>query len=333
VSQYISPEEERNNEARRDEERRERIRKGEEERREILRKEEEKETFNKRALTCMSRARLEITTYGKVTDTLRAATLDLSFSEVDFKQKSKLIEFIEDIETEERIEEIHRQTDEDVRRTTQEQLGPRMKAIKVLKVEVEDNENESSKFLKTVFAAVACQAAATWIYSKCQRRNRTVVLTEGADEDPDCEASNKDETSSDEEEEKPRTEEKYPKTKAEQRTQKSEVKDDVIYITRNGERFHVSKDCVHMKKYNHHQRVPCELCKSATQAIIERKVSSSSQNDSNVIYLSLKDQKYHHEECPKVSTKHKDKRSKCKDCCKSKKSKIFEDNEKKEKGA
>ena len=150
------------------------------------------------------------------------------------------------------------------------------------------------------------------IFSKCQRRSRTVVYTEGTDEDPEGETSSKDEASSEEEATKSITEERRQKTTTRQREEQIELKDEVIYITRNGERFHVSQDFVHMKRYKHHQRVPCELCQGATKGIIEGTVSSSSQKANNFVYLSLKDQKYHHEDFPRISkgTKTKDQSAK-----------------------
>ena len=120
--------------------------------------------------------------------------------------KNELIEFIEEAEIQEQINKIKRQQEDEVRTTMKQRTGgeesqsshwpggeesqsshwpePRVKTLKIVKVEVEEEENYG-RFMKTLVAAVGCQLLLNWLYGKCQKRLKGQKKSQEVEEETD----------------------------------------------------------------------------------------------------------------------------------------------------
>jgi hypothetical protein len=82
-----------------------------------------------------------------------------------------------------------------------------IKTLKVIKIEVEEEENKEKKFTSAMFGAVILTLATQWPFGMCERRNHTIATPEVQREDQQEESSDEFELVSDEDPEEAQTEE------------------------------------------------------------------------------------------------------------------------------
>jgi len=88
-----------------------------------------------------------------------------------------------------------------------------------------------------------------------------------------------------------------------------------IIITRAGEKYHLEKGCKNLTNYAHYERFPCKECEERTKEVLDIKESSSSNRSETALFISTKDQKYHHPSCERLwGSRSKDRRVRCLDC-------------------
>ena len=88
-----------------------------------------------------------------------------------------------------------------------------------------------------------------------------------------------------------------------------------IYVTRNGEAYHLKNDCRHLKNYVYHERTPCEECRGSAEEVLNIRGSSSSNREETALIITAQNKKYHHPTCDVVwGSRSKDKRIRCIDC-------------------
>jgi hypothetical protein len=170
------------------------------------------------------------------------------------------------------------------------QLRPRINTIKVLKVDLEQEEESSSNWLKHLLLTVSVQVIIQFLYGSCSRRRREQKekITEdesksGGDE------SVKNRYISDEEEEfeliqeenknpEETPQESQASGSQEDPNQGKESKDEgkVIFVTKYGEVYHLHEDCDKTKGYAKYKRSTCKKCKEQSKEAMQSTGSSRS---------------------------------------------------------
>jgi len=305
-----------------------------------------------RARRIIKKAQIDLSR-GYLSEEVNAELQILATMPEDYSMKAEVIDTIDEVRVQLRILEIQRKSEQNQQVEGTAQRGsstddlsqaagpkapvPRINAVKVIKVEVEDDESEAEiakRFLKTVLAAVGVQIILNWLYGRCKRRALKSKTEEVCTDDEDA-VSDEDfelvsEAGTGGAPEEARKEEKDQKNPDPEKDEEREGQK--IYVTRNGEAFHVKKTCGHLKHSVFVERSPCERCHYRTKAIVgigsQTRPPIEVYFEGSEICLTTTDQKYHHESCKEVRRmKTKDKRTKCLDCIKwfESKSKIEED--------
>ena len=205
------------------------------------------------------------------------------------------------------------------------QPKPRINAIKVLKVDLEEEEESESKWLKNFLLTVSAQVIIQFLYGSCSRRRKEQKEKITEDESK----SGGDESNEDEEdefeliqEENPNPEETPQDSEArgsqedpKERRCESKEEGRILLVTKFGEVYHLQEDCEKTKGYKKYQRFPCKECKAQSKEILKNLESSSSHREGTALYVTMKDQCYHHPTCPRMlKWKHKSKRVRCLIC-------------------
>ena len=87
-----------------------------------------------------------------------------------------------------------------------------------------------------------------------------------------------------------------------------------IFITRHGETYHLSEECIHLDQRPHYERIPCEECLDKTKESMKKETTKKEREETK-IYITQKDRHYHDPSCEKLWTvRHKSKKVKCLDC-------------------
>ena len=301
-------------------------------------------------------ARIAFSTGERPNDVLRKALMTLAQRTDDYPEKEQVEEVLQGIKLQEQIDELRRQnearraeelyllakreleasagqrTQEDEAqegpgeaRGSNDQQRPNIRAIKVVKVNVEEEEDfkESIKrFVITAVASLIIQMTLPWIYNRCRKRNQTTrkepkedFEEESLGCDMDIRSSEDDEfemislKSSDDESSKPKFKPSDDAVEVRREEQK------VIYVTRSGEKYHLQSDCKNTTSYVIFERTPCETCKDQSKKVLTVEESSSSNRSETRLFISTKDRHYHHPSCEKMWTsRSKDPRIRCIDC-------------------
>jgi hypothetical protein len=181
--------------------------------------------------------------------------------------------------------------------------------VKVIKVELEDEDEDFSKYWKSFFILIGTQLIMSWLYSQCQRRRSTkknkVEVEEYTEEE--LLVQSEDEGNSSEEFEliaNESVEDEVERTTLNQR----------IFITRQGDTYHLSEECVYLDQRPRYERTPCEDSLDKTKEPA-KKETTKKECEETKIYITQKDRYYHDPSCEKLWTvRHKSKKVKCLDC-------------------
>jgi DNA-directed RNA polymerase subunit H (RpoH/RPB5) len=223
------------------------------------------------------------------------------------------------------------------------QMRPRINTIKVLKVDLEQEEESNSKWLKHLLLTVSVQVIIQFLYGSCSRRRREQKekITEDESKSGGDELVKNRQISDEEEEFELIQEENKNPEETPQENQASGSQEDpiqgkesedegkVIFVTRYGEVYHLHEDCDKTKGYAKYRRSTCKKCKEQSKEVMQSTGSSSStqrpqewieQRGKTTLCVSLRnttteEQSYHHPTCPEMSKwKNKSKRVRCLIC-------------------
>ena len=106
-----------------------------------------------------------------------------------------------------------------------------------------------------------------------------------------------------------------PKEDPKERRCESREEGRTLFVTKYGEVYHLQEDCEKTKGYTKYQRFPCKECKEQSKEVLRIAGSSGSNREGTALYVTPKDQCYHHPTCPKMlKWKYKIKRVRCLIC-------------------
>jgi DNA-directed RNA polymerase subunit H (RpoH/RPB5) len=284
----------------------------------------------------------------------------------DFTEKAEVQEIYEAMLIQERVQEMQREANErrnlEILRLVHDerqevvftrndendeeqppQMRPRINTIKVLKVDLEQEEESSSKWLKHLLLTVSVQVIIQFLYGSCSRRRREQKekITEDESRSGGDELVKNRHISDEEEEFELIQEENKNPEETPQENQASGSQEDpvqgkepedegkVIFVTRYGEVYHLHEDCDKTKGYAKYKRSKCKKCKEQSKEAMQSTGSSSStqrpqewieQRGKTTLCVSLRnttveEQSYHYPTCPELSKwKNKSKRVRCLIC-------------------
>jgi hypothetical protein len=189
---------------------------------------------------------------------------------------------------------------------------PRINMVKVLKVEIEEEEQNISSYWKVLMMMFGIQVIMTWLYNQCRKRRS---------EDKKCQEDSISEETINSEKAPSNSSEEYEEFElisSEGIEDKEEPKEKTInqsiFITRTGYAFHFSKECNHLNGRASYERTPCEDCAEKTKENL-MKDNDKRNRRSTKVYITQRDKHYHDPSCEKVwNQRDKSERFKCLDC-------------------
>ena len=186
--------------------------------------------------------------------------------------REKNVEILRIVQEERQEMNFTRNDEDDDEQEEPQQPKPRINTIKVLKVDLEEEENDS-KWLNNFLLAVSVQVIIQFLYGSYSRRRREQKEKITADESK----SGGDESIEEDEEEefeliqgeasKPEETPKDSQARGSQEDPKdhrseSEEEGKILFVTRYGEVYHLHEDFEKTKGYAKYQRFPCKVCKA-----------------------------------------------------------------------
>jgi hypothetical protein len=307
---------------------------------------EEKEAKQIRRL--IEQARKDLIARVSISQNLGEVLTNLAKRTDDFAGKAEVQEIYQAMLIQERIEAIqrniteshnvdllrrlHEQRLETVQLQHEEEEGtpqprPRINAIKVVKVDVEEEEESDSTWLMKFLLTISAQVIVQFLYGSCSKRRKDQKektaeeesKTGGGDEsiEEDDEADEfeliqQEGTEEDSEEAPQQSEARGSQDDPKDRRCESKEEGRILFVTKYGEVYHLQEDCEKTKGYVKYQRFPCRDCKGQSKEVIRMIHNSRENREETVLYVTPKDQCYHHPTCPKMMKwKYKSKRVRC----------------------
>jgi len=278
----------------------------------------------------------------------RQRQIDKEYQDERWRNRAREVERVlkmtrEAIEAIEHRQELGTRNDDQEDEEQPPQMRSRINTIKVLKVDLEQEEESSSKWLKHLLLTVSVQVIIQFLYGSCSRRRREQKekITEDKSKSGGDELVKNRQISDEEEEFELIQEENKNPEETPQDSQASGSQDDpiqgkesedegkVIYVTKYGEVYHLHEDCDKTKGYAKYKRSTCQKCKEQSKEAMQSTGSSSSmqrpqewieQRGKTTLCVSLRnttaeEQSYHHPTCSEMSKwKNKSKRVRCLIC-------------------
>ena len=105
--------------------------------------------------------------------------LETMVTEDYFEGRDEIPEFVAEVRVKDRIAKTRKEIEElartglverTQRRTSQSPLRPRINMVKVIKVELEEEDEDFSKHWKSFLVLMGAQLIMSWLYAQCQRR-------------------------------------------------------------------------------------------------------------------------------------------------------------------
>ncbi len=272
---------------------------------------EEKE--RKQILRLIEQARRDLIARVSISSNFKEVLTNLAKRTDEFAEKAEVQEIYAAMLIQERVEEMQREATErrnietlrlvheqrqelvftrnddedDEEQEEPQQPRPRINTIKVLKVDLEEEEESDSKWLMKFLLTVSAQVIIQFLYGSCSRRRKEQKekITEeesksGGDESVEDDEEDefeliREKTSSPEEtpqDSEARGSQEDPK----ERRCESREEGRILFVTKYGEVYHLQEDCEKNKAYVKYQRFPCKECKAQSKEVLKNAGSSSS---------------------------------------------------------
>jgi hypothetical protein len=216
---------------------------------------------------------------------------------------------------------------------------PRVKTLKVIKIEVEDDE-EKGRSLGSILPAIVTvlmTVAMQWLFGRCQRRNQP--LTE---QQPTIEDESEEEfelvdeaeefqtgTTGETEEQGEEVEEQDSQQEGPQHTQQEAPREQPttppegqevpegrrIYVTKYGEKYHLNSRCTSILNYQKFEKIPCYQCRERAEDQVSINRNGTMSTSESEVGFVKGTEVYHHIECDRyLYGRVRSKRSMCKIC-------------------
>jgi hypothetical protein len=227
---------------------------------------------------------------------------------------------------EQRLEAVHLQGDEE---EEPQQPRPRINVIKVVKVDVEEEEESNSSWLMKFLLTVSAQVIVQFLYGSCSKRrkeqpekiteeeeSKTGGGEESIEEDDEADADEFElihqEVTEEDVEAPQQSEACGSQEDPKDRRCESREEGRTLFVTKYGEVYHLQEDCEKTKGFVKYQRFPCRDCRGQSKEVIRMIQNSRGNREETILYVTPKDQCYHHPTCPKMMKwKYKSKRVRC----------------------
>ena len=214
------------------------------------------------------------------------------------------------------------------------------KTLKVIKIEVEDNEDEKEKGLGSILTAIVTvlmTVAMQWLLGKCNRRNQPLTTPQQTIEDEiEVESEEEfelveeepmtgttgeteertEEIEEDQRDESQSTQQEGPREEPPTPPQGQEVPEGRrIFVTRYGEKYHLNSRCSSILNYQRFEKIPCNQCRERAEDQVSINRNGRMSNAESEVGFVKGTEVYHHIGCTTyLGGRVRDKRTMCKFC-------------------
>jgi hypothetical protein len=219
---------------------------------------------------------------------------------------------------------------------------PRVKTLKVTKIEVEDDE-EKEKGLGSILTAIVTvrmTVAMQWLFGKCNKRNPPLTTPqqtieeeikveseeeefELVEEEPQTGTTGETEDQGEEiEEDQPEgsqsTQQEAPREQPTAPPQGQEVPEGrKIYVTKYGEKYHLNSRCTSILNSQRFEKIPCSQCRERAEDQVSINLNGTMSEAQSQVGFVNGTEVYHHIGCDRyqmIFGRLRSKRSMCKFC-------------------
>ena len=201
--------------------------------------------------------------------------------------------------------------------------------VKVIKIEVEDEENKVQKLALTTISAVILTLASQWLFGKCRHWKRPSTTGDGSSElhresSEEFEmVENEDETEQVQTQltEEPQNEGPVEMTSSPTRPNailSQETEGRKLYGTKFGDKYHFKPTCKGFNDYPNFEKKPCVSCQTRITRIIDLAEGPRADISETILGFEVNGENYHDEECTvyKIQRNGKDRKVMCRICSK-----------------